>query len=68
MKAQTVIDDSLCAWPEPESLGDDLLPVPSFDLAMLPAAFRDHVSDVAERMQSPLICQPCAPSRAWLAW
>ena len=55
MSTQTVvIDNSLYAWPAPEPLGDDLLPVPSFDLAMLPAAFRDHVSDVAERMQVPV--------------
>ncbi len=40
-------------WPEPETLGDDLLPVPAFDTGMLPEAFRDHVCDVAERMQVP---------------
>jgi len=53
-KAQTVVDNSLCAWPEPESLGDDLLPVPPFDLALLPSPFRNHVCDVAERMQVPV--------------
>jgi putative DNA primase/helicase len=42
------------AWPKPEPLGDDLLPVPEFDPALLPAAFREHVCDVAERMQVPL--------------
>jgi hypothetical protein len=49
-----VVDDTLLAWPKPESLGDDLLPVPAFDVAMLPEAFRDHVIDVAERMQVPV--------------
>jgi len=47
-------------WPKPEPLGDDLLPVPAFDLAMLPEAFRDHVADVANRMQVlidlPAVC------------
>ncbi len=41
-------------WPLPEALGDDLLPVPPFDPAILPEAFREHVSDVADRMQVPL--------------
>ncbi|HLG98241.1 MAG TPA: YfjI family protein [Bryobacteraceae bacterium] len=49
----TIIDDSL-SWPLPEALGDDLLPVPPFEAAMLPEAFREHVSDVAERMQIPV--------------
>jgi putative DNA primase/helicase len=53
-KAQTVVDNSLCAWPKPEALGSDLLPVPPFNLAMLPEAFRAHVCDVAERMQVPV--------------
>jgi putative DNA primase/helicase len=54
MRTPTVVDQSLAAWPEPEPLGDDLLPVPAFDLEMLPEAFRDHVSDVTERMQVPV--------------
>ncbi|HLI30091.1 MAG TPA: YfjI family protein [Terriglobia bacterium] len=41
-------------WPRPDSLGDDLLPVPPLDPAMLPGAFREHVEDVAERMQVPV--------------
>ena len=41
-------------WPEPQSLGNDLLPVPPFDAAILPEAFRAHVEDVAERMQVPI--------------
>lgn len=50
----TIIDDELAVWPKPEPLGDDLLPVPAFDHAMLPQAFRDHVCDVADRMQVPI--------------
>ena len=48
-----LVDSTLCTWPKPESLGDDLLPVPQYDPAMLPEAFREHVLDVAERMQVP---------------
>jgi putative DNA primase/helicase len=48
-----VVDDSLCAWPDPRPLGSDLLPVSAFDLAILPEAFREHVADVAARMQVP---------------
>ena len=42
------------AWPEPQPLGDDLLPVPAFNLAILPEAFQGHVVDMAERMQVPV--------------
>ena len=48
------------AWPLSEPLGDDLLPVPAFDTAILPEAFRAHVEDTAERMQVsvdlPAVC------------
>jgi len=40
-------------WSKLEPLGDDLLPVPAFDTAMLPEALRARVEDVAERMQVP---------------
>jgi hypothetical protein len=40
-------------WPEPEPLGNDLLPVPPFEPEMLPEAFRDHAADISERMQVP---------------
>lgn len=53
-------------WSEPEQLGNDLLPVPGFDGAMLPEAFRDHVVDVSERMQVP-IDLPAASAVACLA-
>lgn len=48
-----MVDNALLAWPEAEPLGDDLLPVPPFDTTMLPDAFREHLCDVAERMQVP---------------
>ena len=40
-------------WPEPALLGDELLPVPAFDLELLPSSLRPLVSDVSERMQTP---------------
>lgn len=46
--------DSVEAWPKPEPLGNDLLPVPTFDTEMLPQVFGVHVADIAERMQVPL--------------
>lgn len=49
-----VIDNSLCAWPEPETLGEDLLPVSPFDPGLLPETFREHVCDISERMQVPV--------------
>jgi putative DNA primase/helicase len=54
LQTQKIVDDTLAPWPKPEALGDDLLPVPEFDPALLPAAFREHVCDVAERMQVPV--------------
>jgi len=43
----------LNTWPEPKALPGGLLPVHAFDSALLPAAFRSWVDDVAERMQTP---------------
>ena len=40
-------------WPDPEPLGDVLLPVPKFSLAWFPASLRPLVEDVADRMQTP---------------
>lgn len=42
------------AWNDPEELPDDLLPVPRFDLSLLPEALRGWIGDVAERMQCPV--------------
>lgn len=41
-------------WPELKALKTALPPVPAFDPALLPGAFRDYGVDVAERMQVPL--------------
>jgi hypothetical protein len=41
-------------WDTPEELPDDLLPVPAFDLGLLPAPLRACIADTAERMQCPV--------------
>src|SRR5687767_295551 len=41
-------------WQEPRALPDGLLAVASFDLDLMPAAFRPWVADISERVQ-------CAP-------
>jgi hypothetical protein len=41
-------------WPEPENLGGEMPPVPTFDSGLLPASLRPMVEDVADRMQVPL--------------
>lgn len=46
--------ESVEDWPEPSPLPVGLPPVPAFDPAWLPAAFRDCVNDAAERMQCPV--------------
>lgn len=40
-------------WPDPQPIPCSLLPVAAFDNALLPAALRDWVSDIAHRMQCP---------------
>lgn len=40
-------------WRDPRRLPDDLLPVPPFDDALLPDAFRPWLVDVRERTQCP---------------
>jgi putative DNA primase/helicase len=40
-------------WPEPEPISELLPPVEPFDYELLPAALRDLVADVSERMQVP---------------
>lgn len=40
-------------WGEPEELPDDLLPVPAFDMRLLPGALRAWIADISERMQCP---------------
>lgn len=41
-------------WPEPLSLGDELLPVMPCEVDMLPAALGPWLGDIAERMNVPL--------------
>lgn len=38
-------------WPTPEPIPDDLPPVPTFDLALLPESIRPWIQDISERMQ-----------------
>ncbi len=42
------------AWTVPQPLPNNLLPVPPFIDALLPAVMRDFVKDVATRMQCPI--------------
>jgi hypothetical protein len=39
-------------WSEPRELEEELLPVEPFNLKLLPATFREWVSDTADRMQA----------------
>jgi len=49
--SQTVpVDD----WPEPQPIPDGLLPVPQLPVALIPAAFRGWIYDIADRLQVPL--------------
>lgn len=41
-------------WPEALPIPDGLLPVEKFEAALLPAALRPWISDIAERMQCPI--------------
>lgn len=40
-------------WPDPIPLPDELPPVPSFDLDLLPTPFRPWIEDTVDRMQCP---------------
>jgi hypothetical protein len=44
---------SVSAWPEPEPVPTDLLPVPAFDIRLLPRGLDEWVQDVTERAQCP---------------
>ncbi|HEX8198566.1 MAG TPA: DUF3987 domain-containing protein [Pyrinomonadaceae bacterium] len=41
-------------WSDPIPLPDQLLPVPEFDTCLLPESLRPFVTDVSDRMQSPI--------------
>jgi hypothetical protein len=47
------LDESNVVWPEPKALPSTLKRVAPFDPAMLPAALRPRVMDLAELMQCP---------------
>ena len=40
-------------WPEPQSLGSELLPVEPFSLEFVPSSLRPMIDDISERMQAP---------------
>ena len=40
-------------WPEPQSLGSELLPVAPLSLDFLPPSLRPMIDDISERMQAP---------------
>lgn len=44
----------MSGWPAPVPLPDLKTPVPAFDAALLPAALRPWLCDIAERMQCPI--------------
>jgi len=46
--------DSGDKWAKPQPIPDDLPPVKAFDPALLPAAIRPWIEDLAERMQCPI--------------
>jgi Protein of unknown function (DUF3987)/Bifunctional DNA primase/polymerase, N-terminal len=41
-------------WPDPSPLGDEMPPVQTFSLELLPPSLRALVEDVSDRMQTPL--------------
>lgn len=48
-----VMYDCASDWPDPAPLGDELIPVPAFDVELLPPSFQPLVQDISERMQAP---------------
>ncbi len=52
-EAQRAPASGVAEWPVPAELGDELLPVPAFELELLPPSFRGLVEDISERMQAP---------------
>jgi hypothetical protein len=41
-------------WSDPESIDTGLLPVPAFDLRLIPPALRPWIAEIADRAQCPL--------------
>jgi putative DNA primase/helicase len=52
-KHQAVQSAQEPVWGEPRPIPNDLPPVAPFDFDLLPETVREHVADVAERMQCP---------------
>jgi hypothetical protein len=53
LDSRNVSASSPTGWPIPAPLGDELLPVPPFDLELLPTSLRPLVADISDRMQAP---------------
>jgi putative DNA primase/helicase len=51
--AATQAEDA-AKWAEPQPIPDGLLPVPQLPVALIPAAFRGWLHDIATRLQVPL--------------
>ena len=52
LKAHTTVSNG-GSWQDPAPLGDELLPVPTFDSELLPSSLRPLIEDISERMQAP---------------
>jgi putative DNA primase/helicase len=52
-EAECAPPSSVAGWPDPAELGDELLPVSTFGLELLPPSLRGLVDDISERMQAP---------------
>ncbi len=46
-------EDFQKVWSKLFPFGEELLPVPKFDVELLPSAFRNYIMDAAERIQCP---------------
>jgi putative DNA primase/helicase len=51
--AELAGDQETDSWLDPQPVPTSLAPVPVFDVALLPEAFRAWVADIAERVQCP---------------
>jgi putative DNA primase/helicase len=51
---RTELEPESKEWPAPQPIPDGLLPVPQLPVALIPAAFRGWIHDIAYRLQVPL--------------